>query len=831
MRIGERTKDAIYITALFILTIIFFEQMIFHNKILLLRDTFCDYVPWRNFARESIRNGVMPLWNPYSSLGQPFIAFPQTAVFYPLNLMFYTLPIITALRWFIVLHIFLAGVFMYILMRHWNVVRIAAFVSAIVFMFNGMIISRLEFLTIISTIVWVPLLFYLLDSAIEKRSLWYGCITGITMSIQILAGHSQTFYYVYLSLGLYWIAMIMLNAFATKDIKSILKPLFILPLATIVAVTLSMIQLLPALELTGLSFRAENFNPQMQDASLHPFHLFTFLIPYLFGIPGYMNVFWGITLAEFWMGSFYVGIFSLILSFLAMIVSFFHKRCKMLNAYSCNNGCANNFKLTAFFSALTILLILLASGIYTPVYSVFYAYIPFFDKFRWPSRIMEMAVFSLTIVAGIGTHYFFSIIQNTKNIHGKGTDSCLRLVLKILVISDAIIIILFLLGLFIPTKILPLITEYINTINFETIPTSLETRYSQMIMGYMYMLIFLNAGIILFILGITRMINYKTIHVLIPLIIVSDLFFMFKDLNYYSNADVYESKPDRINYFESDKDLFRVGSLYGKSQQILYGLRDESAFLWAKSVLIGETSLSNHIFKILGGGELKINTHMEFMNFLTAISNSSNKIRNNILKVLNVKYTIVSEDMSKRVDYNLFNKAIILKYDKHFLRIFVVGKATVLNNKDEIFGKLSSEGFDPFSEIIVESRNVDVKDLSSAGKEIKYEIKKIDYSPNKINIDIELDNNGFLVLSDTYYPGWKAHIDDKETVIYKTDYILRSIFLEKGTHNVEFVYDPVSFKIGYITTLSTLFILFVFGILKYYKPVSKRIYLLSHGNN
>ena len=109
MRMGERVKDAIYIAALFILTIIFFEQMIFHSKILLLRDLYCDYIPWRTFARESIRNGVIPLWNPYSSLGQPFIAFPQTAVFYPLNLMFYVLPIITALRWFIVLHIFLAG--------------------------------------------------------------------------------------------------------------------------------------------------------------------------------------------------------------------------------------------------------------------------------------------------------------------------------------------------------------------------------------------------------------------------------------------------------------------------------------------------------------------------------------------------------------------------------------------------------------------------------------------------------------------------------------------------------------------------------------------------
>jgi hypothetical protein len=157
MQIRERTKDIIYISCLLILTIIFFEQMIFHDKILLLRDLLCNFVPWRMYAHASIRNGTIPLWNPYSSLGQPFLAFPQTAVFYPLNLIFYIFPAVTALRYFIVLHIFLAGVFMYLLMRHWQAARIAAFVSAIIFMFNGMIISRLEFLSFTSTVIWVPL--------------------------------------------------------------------------------------------------------------------------------------------------------------------------------------------------------------------------------------------------------------------------------------------------------------------------------------------------------------------------------------------------------------------------------------------------------------------------------------------------------------------------------------------------------------------------------------------------------------------------------------------------------------------------------------------------
>ena len=823
MKIGKRTKDAIYIFALFVLTIIFFEQMIFHNKILLLRDLYCDYIPWRTFARESIRSGTMPLWNPYSSLGQPFIAFPQTAVFYPLNLMFYALPIITALRWFIVLHIFLAGVFMYILMKHWNVSRIAAFVSAIIFMFNGMIISRLEFLTIVSTLVWIPLLFYLLDIAIKKNSLWSGVLTGIVLSVQLLAGHPQTFYYAYLSLGLYWIVRITIQGFTTRDIKSITKPFMVLPLATIIAISLSMIQLLPTFELLRLSIRAENFNAQAFGSSLHPFHLFTFLIPYLFGTPGYANEFWGLTIFEFWAGSFYVGIFTLIICLIPIRIFVFHKRFDISGIGSTSKDTLNSFKtLTTFFFALVIVMIILASGMYTPVYHFFYTYFPLFNKFRWPSRIMELAVFSLSIIAGIGVHYFILVTHSLKNTSENGIRKCLYLVFKILVIADITLITIFLFCHFVPEKVLPLITEYINTVHFEDIPTTLEARYSHMLKEYLITLIFLNAGILVFFMGIIRKTNYQVLKLLIALIIIVDLFVMFKDLNYYSNTDVYEAKPDVIKFLESDKDIYRAGTVYNEPQQYIYGLKDKSDFLWTKAVLAGETSLPNHISKLVGGGELKIGYYIDFMDFLSKNVHSST-IGNNFLKLFNTKYIIKGCDTFDILFRGGDRNVSITKIDKFLPRTFVVGKATTITSKTEMFRKLFSENFDPFREIVIEDQVKDVGNLSFEKKEINYEIKTIGYSSNKVKVLTELEHNGFLVLSDTFYPGWKAFVDGKETPIYKTDYILRSVFLEKGTHNVEFVYDPISFKIGYIITLSTTFVLIILGILKYRNSTVKTV--------
>ena len=66
-----------------------------------------------------------------------------------------------------------------------------------------------------------------------------------------------------------------------------------------------------------------------------------------------------------------------------------------------------------------------------------------------------------------------------------------------------------------------------------------------------------------------------------------------------------------------------------------------------------------------------------------------------------------------------------------------------------------------------------------------------------------------LFLSDNYYPGWKAYVDNKEVKIYRANYTFRSIYLPKGDHIITFEYDPMSFKIGYIITLLSVIALII----------------------
>jgi uncharacterized membrane protein YfhO len=57
-----------------------------------------------------------------------------------------------------------------------------------------------------------------------------------------------------------------------------------------------------------------------------------------------------------------------------------------------------------------------------------------------------------------------------------------------------------------------------------------------------------------------------------------------------------------------------------------------------------------------------------------------------------------------------------------------------------------------------------------------------------------------------YYPGWKAMVDGNETAIFRADYNLRGLFLPQGTHSVEIVYEPASYRRGMLGTLATLLV-------------------------
>jgi uncharacterized membrane protein YfhO len=66
------------------------------------------------------------------------------------------------------------------------------------------------------------------------------------------------------------------------------------------------------------------------------------------------------------------------------------------------------------------------------------------------------------------------------------------------------------------------------------------------------------------------------------------------------------------------------------------------------------------------------------------------------------------------------------------------------------------------------------------------------------------DGDAWLVLSDTYYPGWKAFVDGQQTPLLRGDVLFRAVPIPAGEHDVQLHFEPASVKVGLAISLVVL---------------------------
>jgi uncharacterized membrane protein YfhO len=67
-------------------------------------------------------------------------------------------------------------------------------------------------------------------------------------------------------------------------------------------------------------------------------------------------------------------------------------------------------------------------------------------------------------------------------------------------------------------------------------------------------------------------------------------------------------------------------------------------------------------------------------------------------------------------------------------------------------------------------------------------------------------------LADLNYPGWKAYVDGTQKDILNANYLFRGVFINEGNHVIKFIYDPLSFKLGWVASFISLVVLICIGI-------------------
>lgn len=103
-----------------------------------------------------------------------------------------------------------------------------------------------------------------------------------------------------------------------------------------------------------------------------------------------------------------------------------------------------------------------------------------------------------------------------------------------------------------------------------------------------------------------------------------------------------------------------------------------------------------------------------------------------------------------------------------------------------------------------------------------YQIEIIDYYPNNISLKIDTPEDGVLLFRDGYSPGWRAVIDKNPQNVMRTNYNQKAVFIERGIHEVEFIFRPKAFLISiYLYFVGSgavmIFLIFYFIYHSFYK--------------
>jgi hypothetical protein len=78
------------------------------------------------------------------------------------------------------------------------------------------------------------------------------------------------------------------------------------------------------------------------------------------------------------------------------------------------------------------------------------------------------------------------------------------------------------------------------------------------------------------------------------------------------------------------------------------------------------------------------------------------------------------------------------------------------------------------------------------------------YRPTEVRVTAEMHGDGYLVLSDTDYPGWRASVDGRPAPILRANAAFRAVYVPSGTHQVVFLYRPLGLFVGALASFGTL---------------------------
>jgi hypothetical protein len=782
----ERNKDLLVLTGLLGLLILFYSTILFTDKIIrapdIINEFYWGVVSTRQgtFADIFDFSKIRADWNIYINSGvtsEGGIA-PIHLLFY-LKLIFLLLPSPASIAWCIVLHLFFGAAGLYLYCRAIGLSRPAAFLGGVIFALapeNASLINAGHVMKI-ATISFAPWAFYFFERGFQSRRTIFFLATGLTLALQFFNTHWQIAYYTCLCIGVYGVFRSLAILRSAKDRAAFPVPRLVGMNLVVMFFFLSTV----AISLVPLANWSKDTNRGMQSGanqgkgglnreeammwSLPPEELAGFVIPGFFGLsrqeggenPDNINsYYWGRMV--FTQTVSYMGLLPWLLVPLPLI--FRRDRYTWLAIMAVAGG------------------VLFSMGKYTPFYTFLFDYFPGINRFRVPKMMMFIPVMGLGVLAARG-------IDLLRDEETRGTRAFRRYIFGMLTVPVLLILLLgaellgreFWTGRFYEMLSQPtryeqgpqLVAQRWNNLVAETgiaagLAALIATAIGAFYRGWLSVKMLPFVLLALFLVDVGRVNSKFTFLIKVP-------------------EKSKKLKTPVMDFISRDSIQYRVLPMNG-GDPMHY--------------------VSHGIPVMFTSNAVQLRRWQEFLDAFALTSAMPD--------MLNVKYLVYSPEQYAQEKAVLGDKfkpvfqspdvqELVLENRDVLPKGWLVPAAIVVNDTTQALEILRNPSFNPRRLAVVESPPpLPMAPPSLEASESPGEVKVSRFEGEHIAVTARVARNALLVLGEKYYKGWKASVDGNRAEIYPVDHLLRGVYLTPGEHTVEFVFDPLPFKVGkYLT--------------------------------
>jgi len=797
--VNHGQRSWLYLLALAIVTFCVFSAFFFSGGMLSSSDQLQGLDSKVYLKDALLKFHQVPFWfNPRLG-GMPTIDALFGEMFYPFSLVINALlPVPQAISFGMIFHIFLAGFFFFLLLRRgFRVPAPLAFVGGVFYMLNP------QFLSLIYpghpgkmyVIAWLPFMVWQLKELAETQRFVHTILLGIAIGMSILTSQLQSTYFVMWGLGAYAV-FASLRSVVHHEIGKASRIGFFFVIACVVGLGLGLIQLYPSFMYVRDAFSVRGVDRGFDYAASWSMHWPEFFSLWVPEFGNTLDYYWGGN--AFKLNSEYAGA---IVAFLAVLSVIWKSK-----------------PWRFFWLGVAAFAILFALGAETPFFSIIYWLVPEVKKFRAPSMVMFWFSFSIVLLASLFLKDFTAgeLAEMNERRRKKWTWG-----LIITAMGFLLVVIVF--------SIKDLISGFLPIIS--TLDTEkrqvFEANFLKNFVPMLWLWLFFSTVTIGCIIAVIwGKIKAGAAIGVILLIGAIDIIRVDAQFIKIINPQPYFADEPAFRDLRSEMERapFRCFSLAGalpQNSEGIHGLEGVGGFhdnelRWYREFR-GDQQNRNYYEKLLG----------QMPDGQAYLISENLKMGNNFLNLANVKYYLVRqgndllsiknegalERLSFVTEYVVIDSSRIidaLKNNRYDIRTTVA----LLQEPDEKPGQTSGP-------LTGSSAGLDSLGIRNPLLSVQWE----KYTPNYRMATVDAKADGFLRISEVYYPGWKVNIDGKPVKIDRADGAWMAVNLHRGRHEVEMMPHSLYLAKAMQVTVATCIFLCLYGIFLIGMRVRRRTYV------